>query len=38
MWVAPLVCSRLTESGPVSEAAQADSMERLAAFDVNWIQ
>lgn len=35
---APLLCSRLTESGPVSEAAQADSMERLAAFDVNWVQ
>lgn len=29
---APLLCSRLTESGPASEAAQADSIERLAAF------
>lgn len=27
---APLLCSRLTESRPVSEAAQADSMQRLA--------
>lgn len=35
---APLLCSRLTESGPVSEAAQADSIERLAPFEVNWIQ
>lgn len=35
---APLLCSRLTESGPVSEAAQASLMERLALFNVNWIQ
>lgn len=35
---APLLCSRLTGSGPASEAAQADSTERLAAFDVNRVQ
>lgn len=35
---APLLCSRLTESGPVSEAAQAHSIERLAPFEGNLIQ
>lgn len=35
---APLLCSRLTESGPVSEVAQACSTERLAVFNVNRIQ
>lgn len=31
---APLICSRLTESGPVSEAAQAALMNRLTAFEL----
>lgn len=31
---APLICSQLTESGPVSEAAQAALMKRLTAFEL----
>lgn len=31
---APLLCSRLTESGPLSAA---DSTQRLVAFELNWI-
>lgn len=30
----PLICSRLTKSGPVSEAAQAALMKRLTAFEL----
>lgn len=34
---APLIRSRLTESGPVSEAAQAGLMKRLTAFELRSI-